>query len=63
MADPSFGKTGLPGKSFDDLMRHIVWSEQPDVRPDDTSHEKYMWLLVNRFLNDINEYRDKYFTP
>ena len=24
MADPSFGKTGMPRKRFDDLMRHLV---------------------------------------
>ena len=63
MSAPSFGKTGMPKKSFDDLMLHLVWSEQPEVWPDDMRHEKYRWLLVDGFLNKINEYRAKYFNP
>ena len=54
MVDPSFGNTGMPSKSVGDLMRNLVWSEQPEVRPDDMSHEKYRWILVDGFVNEIN---------
>ena len=63
MSAPSLGKTGMPRKNFDNFMRHLVWSEKPEVRPNDTSHGKYRWLLVDGFLNKINEYRAKYFNP
>ena len=29
MEAPSFGNTGMSRKFFDDLMRHLVWSEEP----------------------------------
>ena len=54
MAAPYFVKTGMPRKRFGDLMRYLV-------RPDDMSHDKYRWLLVDGFVNNINEYRAKYF--
>ena len=41
MLAPSFGDIGMPRKLFDDLMCHLVWSEQPEVRPYSMSHEKY----------------------
>ena len=40
MAALYFGKTGIPRKLLYDLMRHLVWSEQPEVRPNDMSREK-----------------------
>ena len=44
---PAFGKTGMPRRRFDDLLCHLVWSEQPDQRPTGMCHERYRWLLVD----------------
>jgi hypothetical protein len=60
---PAFGKTGMPRMRFDDIFRHIVWSEQPKVRPVHMSHEKYRWLLVDGFIKLINDYRAESFEP
>ena len=60
---PAFGKTGMSRPRFDDLMRHLVYSEQPEVRPEGMSHEKYRWLLVDGFVELFNDHREIFFEP
>ena len=41
----SFGeKTGMSRQRYDDLHRAMVWSSQPDVRPEYMSSETYRWM-------------------
>jgi hypothetical protein len=48
---------------FDDLWRYIRWSEQPSVRKDGMSSEKYRWLLVDNFVQNFNNHRAFNFNP
>ena len=63
MTAPAFGKTGMARNRFDELLRYIVWSEQPKERPEGMSSEKFRWLLVDGFVDAINEYRAQHFNP
>jgi hypothetical protein len=60
---PSFGKTGMSRHRFDSIMSAICFSRQPPVRPDHMSTEAYRWLLVDGFVDEINSYREKNFSP
>ena len=44
---PSFGKTGMSRNRFDTLWPNVRWSDQPAVRPDGMSSERYRWMLVD----------------
>ena len=48
---------------FEELWYHMVWSEQPDNRHDDQSHEGHRWMLVEDFVRNINNHREKYYVP
>jgi hypothetical protein len=39
------------------------WSEQPEVRPNSMSSEKYRWSLVDGFVDRFNEHRASMFIP
>ena len=63
MAAPAFGRTGMSRNRFDEMFQWVTWSEQPKIRPDATSHEKFRWMLVDGFVNEINAHRAKHFDP
>ena len=46
---------------FDDLLRYLVWSEQPKVRPPGMSHEQWRWKLVQDFVDNFNEHRETFY--
>ena len=56
-------KTGMSRDRFETLLRLMVWSVQPPVRPEGMSHEAYRWLLVEDFVANFNEHRKQYFSP
>ena len=60
---PCFGKTGMVRNRFDDLWRYILFSDQPAERPDNMSHEKYRWCLVDDFVKEFNDHREHMFIP
>jgi Transposase IS4 len=60
---PSFGNTGMSRARFDDLWRFIRWSDQPSVRQEGMSSEKYRWLLVEDFVQNFNNHRASNFNP
>jgi hypothetical protein len=60
---PSFGKTGMSRNQFDDIWSCVVWSLQPDSRPEDMSHEAYRWKLVDDFVDNFNSRRKKHVKP
>ena len=43
-------KTGMTRDRFNDLMMHMVWSEQPAERPAEMSSERYRWMLVDGYM-------------
>jgi hypothetical protein len=59
----AFGKTGMSRNRFDDLLRYMLWNEQPEVRPNSMSSEKYRWSLVDGFVDRFNEHRASMFIP
>jgi hypothetical protein len=63
VAAAGLGKTGMARTRFDDLWRYLVWSEQPRVRPNDMSHEKHRWMLVDGFVDRYNLHREANFVP
>lgn len=61
---PNFGeKTGMTRDRFNDLFRLMVWSRQPDSRPEGMSSEAYRWKLVEDFVSNFNEHRSQFFLP
>jgi hypothetical protein len=60
---PAFGKTGMSRGRFDDLWTSLRFAFQPSERPDYMSSETYRWLLVDQFVKNFNEYREKTFIP
>lgn len=60
---PSFGKTGMSRNRFHDIFHFLKWSEQPAERPEDMSHERYRWCLVQDFVDRVNEHRSTHFYP
>ena len=53
----NFGETGISCNRFDDLFTSARWSHQPDIRPPHMSTEVWRWLLVDDFVNHINQDR------
>ena len=61
---PNLGHTtGMPRNRFDQLWRHIVWSEQPKERPEGVSHEQWRWMLIQDFVDNFNAHREEFFSP
>ena len=48
---------------FDRILRHLVFSHQPEERPDDVSSEAYRWMLVDDFVDLFNSHRKEYVNP
>ena len=46
---------------FDTLWNNVLWSNQPAVRPDGMFSERYRWMLVDGFVDRINNYRKKFY--
>ena len=60
----NFGeKTGMSRDRFEVLLRYMVWSKQPQVRPEGMSHEAYRWTLVEDFVKNFNEHQAQFFCP
>jgi hypothetical protein len=59
---PKFGRI-MPRERWHVLFKHLVWSYQPTERPEDMSCENYRWMLVQDFVDNINEHRRRYFHP
>jgi len=54
----NFGElTGMSRDRYDALMKHVVWSMQPKERPPHMSHEAWRWMLVDGFVDNINNHR------
>ena len=60
---PSFSNTGMPRKRFDVIFRCIRFSNQPAERPADMSSERFRWMLVDDFVQNINNHRAANFDP
>ena len=58
---PSFINTGMSNNHFDNLWVNVRWSDQPAVRHDGVSSERYGWMLVDGFFERINDYRQKFY--
>jgi hypothetical protein len=60
---PNFGDTGMSHNRFDVLWYNMVWSHQPEQRPDEMSSKRYRWKHVDGFVSCFNEYRAASFNP
>jgi hypothetical protein len=60
---PGLGKTGMPRQRFDILFRCLKFGEQPMLRAEGMSSERYRWLLVDDFVTNINAHRASNFIP
>ena len=58
---PALGKTGMARKRFDLLWQWMVWSDQPEIRPETMKHSQYRWKLVDGFVKRFNDYRAQSF--
>jgi hypothetical protein len=54
---------GMSRNRFDDIWYAVRWSQQPPNQPDGMSSERYRWMLVDDFIDNINEYRSRTFDP
>lgn len=59
----SLGRTGMKRHRFDDLWKHMRFSQQPDQRPEGMSSESYRWKLVDDFVTNFNQHRESMFVP
>jgi hypothetical protein len=62
---PSYnlGATGMSRNRFDDIWYAVRWSRQPPEQPDGMSSERYCWMLVQDFVANYNDYRQRTFVP
>jgi hypothetical protein len=60
---PQFGKTGMPRHRFDTILRCLRFSDQPPVRQEGMSAERYRWMLVDDFVGNFNLHRAVTFSP
>lgn len=60
---PALNKTQMSRNRFDHLLRCIRFSEQPSVRPEGMSSERWRWKLVDDFVDAFNLHRQQKFTP
>ena len=58
-----FGNTGMSCNCFDTLWDNVCWSDQPEVSPDGMSSERYLWMLVDGFVDRMNDYRQNFYVP
>jgi Transposase IS4 len=59
---PNFGRTGVSKNRFDEIIKFLRWSEQPEEMGDLTS-EQYRWALVDDFVDNFNQHRATRFIP
>ena len=59
----ALGRTGMSRNRFDELWKHIRFSEQPDERPEGMSSETYRWKLIDDFVKNFNDHRETMFIP
>ena len=50
-------------KRFDLLWQWMVWSDQPEIRPETMKHSQYRLKLVDGFVKRFNDYRAQSFIP
>ena len=43
----ALGKTGMSRNRFDQVWKHIRFSQQPEERPEDMFSESYRWRLID----------------
>ena len=60
---PNFGTTGLHRHRYDHLFKCTRFSNQPGEKPSGMSHSKWRWMLVDDFVRNFNDHREKYFEP
>ena len=48
---------------FDQLWKHICFSEQTDKRPEGMSSETYRWKLIDDFVKNSNDHCETMFIP
>ena len=53
----------MPRERFHFIFTNMVWSVQPTDRPEHMSHENWRWMLVEDFVANFNDHRQRYFTP
>ncbi len=58
-----FYSTEMPRQRIDDLFRCIWFSHQPKECPEGMSSSAHWWMLIDDFVNAINEHRASYFEP
>jgi hypothetical protein len=54
---PNFGATGMKRHRFEDIMRDVRWSDQPEVRAEGGGFKQHQWLLVDDFVKRFNVHR------
>ena len=47
----------------DTLYVDMCWSDQLAVRPDVILSNRYRWMLVDEFIDRINDYRQSFYVP
>jgi hypothetical protein len=55
--------TGMLRNRFDDIWYAVRWSRQPPKQPDIMLSERYRWMLVEDFVANYNDYRQRTFVP
>ena len=55
--------TGMSRNRFDDIWYAVRWSCQPPEQPDVMLSERYRWMLVEDFVANYNNYRQRTFVP
>jgi Transposase IS4 len=59
---PNFGRTGVSKNRFDEIIKFLCWSKQPEEMGDMTL-EQYRWALVDDFVDNFNNHRATRFIP
>ena len=59
----NFGSMGLSRHRWEQLWKHVRWSEQPPSRPQGMTHERWRWSLISDFVDRFNEHRATRFIP
>ena len=58
-----FGMTGMTYNRWIELWHCIYFSYQPPCRPHSMGPAAYGWMLVNDFVKNFNDYRERTFSP
>jgi hypothetical protein len=60
---PDFGATGMTRHQFEDIMRYVRWSDQPDKRAEEMGFKKHQWLLVDDYVQRFNSHQSANVQP